>query len=314
MEIMQYHLNKIKDMGNITTPVEAIVFDYDGHTYKFAGNYAPLNQILGMFRYPKGGKKLTSEAKEYDISVVTDTDDSNKKIALVPGGFKPPHAGHYGLAKFFADKDDIDEVRVIVSNKSRPPVTVDMAIKLWELYTTDNPKIKVQKGTSPSPVGDVYDIVADKSVFKSGDVAVLGKCEKDFGDQRFDRAQSWAERHNPGVGVWCVTTPVFAGGVSGTEMRNLLSLGEEGKSEFKSNLPRHLDAEEKELAYNIVSDTREALNQLIDSTIEEISSMSSGAVQGPPGNRNGFGPPNTYSVYGKRKKPKVNRPKRQRRR
>ncbi len=50
MEVMQLHLNKIKDILNITTPVEAIVFDYDGHTYKFAGNFAPLNQILGMFQ------------------------------------------------------------------------------------------------------------------------------------------------------------------------------------------------------------------------------------------------------------------------
>ena len=52
MEVLQFHLNKIKDFSQITTPVEAVVFDYDGHTYKFAGNFAPLNQILGMFRYP----------------------------------------------------------------------------------------------------------------------------------------------------------------------------------------------------------------------------------------------------------------------
>ena len=51
MAIMQRHLNKIKDFSTITTPVEAVVFDYNGHTYKFAGNFAPLNQILGMFRY-----------------------------------------------------------------------------------------------------------------------------------------------------------------------------------------------------------------------------------------------------------------------
>ena len=31
---------------------------------------------------------------------------------------------------------------IIVSTKPRPPVTVDMSIKLWELYTKDFPKIK----------------------------------------------------------------------------------------------------------------------------------------------------------------------------
>ena len=39
MQILQIHLNKIKDYSQITTPVEAVVFDYDGHTYKFAGNF-----------------------------------------------------------------------------------------------------------------------------------------------------------------------------------------------------------------------------------------------------------------------------------
>jgi len=63
MEIMQQHLNKIGDMTNINTPVEGVVFDYDGHTYKFTGNFAPLNQILGMFKYGRS-PKLKKESKE----------------------------------------------------------------------------------------------------------------------------------------------------------------------------------------------------------------------------------------------------------
>ena len=31
MSVMQRHLNKIKDFSNISTPVEAVVFDYNGH-------------------------------------------------------------------------------------------------------------------------------------------------------------------------------------------------------------------------------------------------------------------------------------------
>ena len=176
MNILQIHLNKIKDYSNITTPVEAVVFDYDGHTYKFAGNFAPLNQILGMFRYQRGSQKLTSENINPNLKVLTEKE--GKRVALLPGGFKPPHAGHFLLAKHFANKNNVDEVIVIVSTKSRPPVTVDMAIKLWELYTKDFPKIKVQPGTTPSPVGDVYELVADNSVFQEGDVALLGKSEK----------------------------------------------------------------------------------------------------------------------------------------
>ena len=113
-----------------------------------------------------------------------------------------------------------------------------MSVALWDLYTKDFPKISVRAGTTPSPVGDVYELIANNQVFKEGDVALLGKSEKDEGDQRFDRAQSYAERNNPGVKVESVITPLFAGGVSGTQMRQFLSLGEEGKKDFQKNLPK----------------------------------------------------------------------------
>ena len=218
---------------------------------------------------------------------------------MIPGGFKPPHAGHYQLAKYFSDKNNVDEVYIIVSTKERPPITVDMSIKLWELYTKDMPKVKVMAGTTPSPVGDVYELIADNSVFKEGDVALLGKSEKDADDKRFDRAQTYAERNNPGVKVEPVITPLFAGGVSGTQMRQYLVQGEEGAKEFKKNLPSKLSAEEKDEAYKIVT------------SVNEISAMSTGAVAGYAG---GFGPPNRTNPYRRAKKPKVKRAKRQRRR
>ena len=258
---------------------------------------------------------LSRTTESYIIDAKVLTEEEGKRVALIPGGFKPPHAGHFMLAKHFANKKDIDEVIVIVSTKARPPVTVDMAIKLWELYTKDFPKIKVQAGTTPSPVGDVYELIADNSVFQEGDTALLGKSEKDVDDTRFDRAQSYAERHNPGVNVEPVVTPLFAGGVSGTDMRNLLARGQETKNEFKKNLPRHLNTQEKEVAYEIVSATSEVFNDFIDNALEEISTMSAGAVQGSSVGL-GFGPPNTYNPYqrSRTKKPKVKRAKRQRRR
>ena len=172
MEVLQANLNKIKDMKNLSTPIEGIVFDYDGHTYKFTGNFAPLNQILGLFKYGTGTKKLTKESVNRS-QVLTEVE--GKRIALIPGGFKPPHAGHFQLAKHFSDKDDIDEVIIVVSRKARPPVNVDMSVALWDLYTKDFPKISVRAGTTPSPVGDVYELIANNQVFKEGDVALLGK-------------------------------------------------------------------------------------------------------------------------------------------
>ncbi len=46
------------------------------------------------------------------------------KIALLPGGFKPPHAGHYNMAKWLASNTDTDTVVIKVGAKERDGITV----------------------------------------------------------------------------------------------------------------------------------------------------------------------------------------------
>ena len=53
-EILIKQLKKIKSHENITSAVEGFVFSWDGQTYKFTGNFAPANQILGLFKYGRG--------------------------------------------------------------------------------------------------------------------------------------------------------------------------------------------------------------------------------------------------------------------
>jgi len=318
MAILQRQLNKIKDFSRITTPIEAIVFDYDGHTYKFAGNFAPLNQILGMFKYPKTPQQLTAENLTSGAEVLTEKE--GKKVALLPGGFKPPHAGHYGLAKLLASQSDIDEVIVIIGKNPRlsdvePKITVtaEQSKTLWDLYTRNDKNIKVRIQEGKTPVADVYDLIANKNSFSEGDTVVLGKSDKDVGDKRYGRAQSWAEMHNPGVNVEEMVFPVIGGkSMGGTALRDMIASDQ--KERFISKLPKHLNKSDLEGAWDIVSPLPvEGLNKFIDHTIEEISTMAAGSVQGSMG-ANGFGPPNTYNSYRRAKKPKVKRAKRQRRR
>ena len=320
MEVLQQQLNKIKDMSNITTPVEGIVFDYDGHMYKLTGNFAPINQILGLFKYAKGGTKLTNESLN-NSTVITEVE--GKRVALLPGGFKPPHAGHYGLAKKLSSDPNIDNVIVIIGGKSRESeiepkivVTPEQSKTLWDIYTRNDDNIKVRIQTGKTPVGDVYDLIADPSQF-SGDTVVLGKSDKDVGDKRYAGAQSWAERNNPGVNVEEMVFPVIGGaGMGGTQLRNLVAAGE--KEKFISKLPKHLNDKEKETVWNVASSaSNESLDRLIDDTIDEMATVASGAVEGSPGGF-GTGGANPYNVFKPRKrttkKPKVKRAKRQRRR
>ena len=85
-----------------------------------------------------------------------------EKIALLPGGFKPPHAGHYNMAKWLANNTDADTVVIKVGAKERDGITREMSLALWNLYIQEGDNIIVKASTSNSPVKDVYDC---RSVF-----------------------------------------------------------------------------------------------------------------------------------------------------
>ena len=307
MAVMQKHLNKIKDFSKITTPVEAVVFDYNGHTYKFAGNFAPINQIMGMFRYGNL-KRKTNESLNANARVVTEED--GKRIALFPGKFKPPHRGHYNYANKIAKRPDVDEVIVLISPVDYPEVSNRQALDIWNEYLKNGePNITAKIADYRSPVQAVYEFVADPTTAREGDTILLVKSSKDVGDTRFDRVQSYAERHNPGVSVEdIVEDPIESKeGIvySARDMRQAIQSGD--RDTFLSYVPPSADAS---AIWSLLTNN---LDQVIDDTLEEISSMAAGAVSGYAG---GFGPPNNYNPYRRSRssKPKVKRAKRQRRR
>ena len=310
MEILQFHLNKIKDMGNITTPMEGVVFDYGGHVYKFTGNFAPLNQILGLFKYGRKTKPLvTSESQNNNIQVLSEKD--GKRIALFPGKFKPPHRGHFDYVNKIAKRSDVDEVVIMISPVDYPEVSNAQSLRIWEEYLENGePNITTKIADYRSPVQAVYEFVADPKSAADGDTVLLVKSSKDVGDTRFDRAQSYAERHNPGVNVEdIVEDPVQSkDGIvySARDMRKAIADGD--KDTFLSYAPPSVD---QEALWNSLVPQTERLNSLIDDTIDEMSSMAGGAVAGYAGPVGG-----TVKIRkrSKTQRPKVKRAKRQRRR
>ena len=49
-DILLKQLEKLKHHSKINSTVEGFVFEEDGVLYKFTGNYAPMNQLLGLFK------------------------------------------------------------------------------------------------------------------------------------------------------------------------------------------------------------------------------------------------------------------------
>jgi len=57
-EILQKQMTKLQSTRRINCAIEGVVFRYKDNMYKFTGNFAPIGQILGLFKYGRGGVKL----------------------------------------------------------------------------------------------------------------------------------------------------------------------------------------------------------------------------------------------------------------
>ena len=79
-----------------------------------------------------------------------------KKTAILPGGFKPPHKGHYELALDLAEQSGA-EVTIRVGSAERESITQAMSIKIWEMYG-----FLAKKAASNSPITDVFEYVEKK--------------------------------------------------------------------------------------------------------------------------------------------------------
>ena len=168
------------------------------------------------------------------------------KIALLPGGFKPPHAGHYNMAKWLSANTGADKTIIFVGPKERDGITQEMSLKLWKIYTQNDPKLEIRPA-GVSPVRDVYDFVEQDA--PEGSIVFLGMGEKDTSDKRFANIPKFAEPR--GITFKTELVPPQAGGVSGTEMRGFIKMND--KALFQYSLPEHLSNEQKEQAWSIVT-------------------------------------------------------------
>ena len=118
LEILQKQMNKLKSIENISTAAEGFVFDHDGWSYKFTGNFAPINQILGLFKYGRKGipplEKLNEQKEE----------EAKRKVFVWPGRFQPMGKHHYEVFKKLQSDHGSDNVYIATSdaktNKKSP--------------------------------------------------------------------------------------------------------------------------------------------------------------------------------------------------
>ena len=115
---------------------------------------------------------------------------------LIPGGFKPPHVGHYKFFMHYINNPEVSEVRIFCGDRPRRAgdnfeVSIEQAEAVLRAYgILDSPKViyqraTVRKGSNghyTNPFSDVYDW-AEENHDKTENQISLGMSSKDTGYQ-----------------------------------------------------------------------------------------------------------------------------------
>jgi len=188
-DILAQQLRKIKHVENINTAVEGFVFQHGDQLYKFTGNFAPVNQLLGLFKYGRGAIPPFEKADIQEQGGDSTPEElARRKIAVIPGKFKPPHRGHLDMVKHYADISDI--VVILISPIPRKTnngieITRDKSKQIWQTYLSsvglDSSKVVITDSPYNSPVQTSYELV-DGNIpsFKpsAGDLIIPGASTK----------------------------------------------------------------------------------------------------------------------------------------
>ena len=247
------------------------------------------------------------EEEVVDAEQPEPTPATGKSIAIVPGSFKPPHAGHLAMIQHYAEKND--EVLVLISRPLKKQrtladgtvISAGDAKKLWEVLISGMPNVDVQVSNQASPMTATFEYIGDEGPLNPGDVITLGASKKGGDYKRWSTAQKYVKD-----GVEMKDT--FAEAPDATrhsqEYMNILSqspVGENMPSVKDSKKdPADFHASDMRYLLGVATKMPEAVELLDDFTnnnteiflntlgidtglnepLDEMSSMAGGSVQG----------------------------------
>jgi hypothetical protein len=100
-----------------------------------------------------------------DLNTILNEDEGEPKnpsaICFYPGGFKPPHEGHFEVAKDLSSRPYVTNVKVLIGHSTRDGITKEQSKKIWDLYLSlsPSPNINVEIAANPSPIKDIFSIM-----------------------------------------------------------------------------------------------------------------------------------------------------------
>lgn len=258
---LEKQMIKLKSVEGVNTPSEGFVFDWNGVTYKFTGNFAPANQILGMRPFNRFGPIEPAGSEQKPLQ----GDSEPLVIAILPGSFKPPHRGHLAVAQAIAkggtkvktgsrgvvsEIPAADKVYILVSAptaNSRPMpisekvISAQESVQIWNSFldkSTIRDKVEVMISPHASPFLPVHDFVTqpadptNKLIAPPNSTVILGVGDKDDDWKRYLGLIPKSTKERPDLKVFDVVVPAVG---HSPEYVSLLDQNPDIKNMMKSN-------------------------------------------------------------------------------
>lgn len=113
-------------------------------------------------------------------------------IVLLPGGFKPPHIGHFELAKRYASLPNVQEVRILIGPKPRNGITREQSVAVWQKLLQGSNNISVQSVAEDNPLLAAYRYI---ETAKSGTYALAASNK----GEDYTRVSKFVAGHSKGA-------------------------------------------------------------------------------------------------------------------
>ena len=137
-----------------------------GTSFKFTGDFIVgglLGSAFNEAKYRKGDLIKEFVVREQEEEEEQEEKNRDKFIILIPGGFKPPTAGHYHMIKNYDKKPDVHKVLVITGPKPREGVTLEQSKEIFKIYGGFSDKIDFIISDDPTPMRTAYELLQNEN-------------------------------------------------------------------------------------------------------------------------------------------------------
>ncbi len=195
-----------------------------------------------------------------------------RRIALVPGAFRPAHKVHLAAIVGLAARPDIDEVVVIIANRCRtlPGTTLaldaETAREVLAIGVRGVAKVRIEVARHNA----VAHALGYLDHAAAGDTLLycVGEADFDSGDDRFQDLLLANTRGD--ITAEVLPLPTGASTVRATALREALAAGDARRGEFMAALPEHLDDEQRMRVWSICRNGLREIEHIVEAKLRTL--------------------------------------------